>query len=1028
MSEQILKALMQLFAIISRPQSSGDDRRIVVENFIRRLLNDDLVNEYLKVFDEYYSDHQSKLAESSSRSKKRTSSSSVRVLLICTEINEELTQKQKVFVLVQLLEFVKSDLKDSETINEQELEFLIMVADVFKIPRAEFDLIHDFVLNKPDNLPDSDKIVVIDNRKDFNHERIRHIYSEQLEGQIKVLQVTSTNMFLTKYTGNSELYLNGQLLTQDKAYIFNTGSSLRNPQIKPVYYSDVVSFFQDSLDGSKIVFDVNNLEFKFPSGKIGLNKMNFSEESGKLIGIMGGSGAGKSTLLNVLNGSQAPTSGEILINGTNIYTEKKKIEGIIGFVSQDDLLIEDLTVFENLYFNAQLCFDNLPDEKIRNMSLDILQTLGLHEIKDMKVGSPLNKKISGGQRKRLNIALELIREPCILFLDEPTSGLSSRDSENIMDLLKELSFKGKLVFVVIHQPSSDIFKMLDKLIILDSGGYLIYNGDPIDSIIYFKSKIHHANWNESECHVCGNVNPEQLFNIVESRVLDENGKLTHTRKISPKEWSLYFTNHFGQSTQKTKTITEPPKIHFKIPGLFRQFLVFTKRDVLSKLANTQYLIINFLEAPLLAFILSYLIKYFNISSQETYSLSSNSNLPVYIFMSVIVAIFIGLSVSAEEIIKDRKILKREAFLNLSWMSYLFSKIAVLFVISAIQALLFVLVGNSIVEIKGMFFVYWLVLFSAWAASNIVGLIISDSFKTIVTIYILIPFLVIPQIILSGVIVKFDKLNPSLSTPHRIPFYGEMITARWAYEALAVYQFMENDYERLFYPIEKQMFMAEFKRSYWVPELKNKTDYLIRQIGRPEDPKQFQNNIKLLYNELSKENKENSKIKCKELQFVNSQKIDTAVLSRIMIYLDKLRTYYIKLYNKANDERDNFSRMMEDTPEKKADFLRLKMAFHNEKLNEFVTNRNEVDRIVEYNHELYQKENPIYFDGQSKFLKAHFYAPRKMIFGHYISSLWVNIAVIWTSIFIAFAILYFRLLKKMLDGIERFAGKFIKKKE
>jgi ABC transport system ATP-binding/permease protein len=101
------------------------------------------------------------------------------------------------------------------------------------------------------------------------------------------------------------------------------------------------------------------------------------------------------------------------------------------------------------------------------------------------------------------------------------------------------------------------------------------------------------------------------------------------------------------------------------------------------------------------------------------------------------------------------------------------------------------VGNSITEIRGMYFEYWLVLFSAWCFANVLGLIISDSFKTVVTIYILIPFLVIPQLILSGIIVKFEELNPSLSSPSRIPFYGEIITARWAYEALAVYQFKNN---------------------------------------------------------------------------------------------------------------------------------------------------------------------------------------------------------------------------------------------
>ena len=144
---------------------------------------------------------------------------------------------------------------------------------------------------------------------------------------------------------------------------------------------------------------------------------------------------------------------------------------------------------------------------------------------------------------------------------------------------------------------------------------------------------------------------------------------------------------------------------------------------LSKIANTQYLIITLLEAPVLAFILAFIIKYFNVSetNESGYTLLENSNLPVYLFMSVIVATFMGLTVSAEEIIKDRKILKREAFLNLSWSGYLLSKLTVMMTISAIQALTFVLIGNSILEIKGMFFKYWLILFSAWTASNVMGL-------------------------------------------------------------------------------------------------------------------------------------------------------------------------------------------------------------------------------------------------------------------------------------------------------------------
>ena len=793
MSEQILKALMQLFAIIAHPTSETSDRRSIVESFLRRQLNQETVKIYLEIFDSYYSSHEEKLSVKSKR-KKRTSSSSVRVLKICTQINEELTQRQKHVVLVQLLEFIKS----GKEITEQEMEFVTTVADSFFIEQTEYKEIENFVFFGSDKILDSKCLLLIDNNEDFQHENVFHMTNTSLDGQLRILEVTSANMYYIKYIGKSELNLNGQLLEQEKVYVLNNGASIRNPKIRPIYYGDIISQYNVDRIKSRIIFDVREIGYQFKSGAIGLHNLSFTEESGKLIGIMGASGAGKSTLLNVLNGTSAPTSGEVMINGINIHTEKEKIEGIIGHVSQDDLLIEELTVYQNLYYNAKLCFDNYTEQELQQTVLDVLENLGLYEIRDIQVGSPLNKKISGGQRKRLNIALELIREPAVLFLDEPTSGLSSLDSENILDLLKELTLKGKLVFVVIHQPSSDIFKMFDKLLILDNGGYLIYNGDPIDSIIYFKSSIQHANWSESECHCCGNVNPEQIFNIIESKVLDEYGNFTTDRKISPIEWRENF-NLEKENQESSNNVSSHennvPEISFKTPNKFKQFRVYVKRDILSKLANTQYLVINLLEAPFLAFLLAYIIKYYNvnISNEIGYSLSENSNLPVYIFMSVIVGIFIGLTVSAEEIIKDRKILKREKFLNLSWASYLSSKIAVQFTLSAIQSFLFVVVGNSVMEIKGMYFEYWIVLFSAWAFSNILGLVISDSFKTVITIYILIPFLVIPQLILSGIIVKFEKLNPNISNPRDIPFYGEIITARWAYEALAVYQYKENDY-------------------------------------------------------------------------------------------------------------------------------------------------------------------------------------------------------------------------------------------
>jgi len=1019
MSEQILKALMQLFAIIAHPTSDAKDRRSIVESFLKRQLNQETVKNYLSVFDEYYSMHQEKLSEKSLR-KKRTSSSSVRVLKICTQINEELTQRQKNVVLVQLLEFVKS----GHEITEQEMAFVTTVADSFFIEQNEYQEIEDFVFFGPDKLPDTNKLLIIDNNENFQHERIFHMLNPSLFGQLRVLEVSSANMYYIKYIGKSELYLNGQLLEQEKVYVLNNGASIRNPKIKPIYYGDIISQFNVDRMKSRILFEAKDIMFQFKSGGIGLHPLSFTEESGKLVGIMGASGAGKSTLLNVLNGTSAPTSGGVLINGINIHTEKEKIEGLIGHVSQDDLLIEELTVFQNLYYNAKLCFDNYTEQELQEAVLDVLENLGLYEIRDIEVGSPLNKKISGGQRKRLNIALELIREPAVLFLDEPTSGLSSRDSENILDLLKELTLKGKLVFVVIHQPSSDIFKMFDKLLILDNGGYLIYDGDPIDSIIYFKSCIQHANWSESECHCCGNVNPEQIFNIIETKVLDEYGNFTPDRKISPVEWRENYEEKLQQEIihdlEEKQPITkgEVPEISFKTPNRLKQFLVFVRRDILSKLANTQYLVINIAEAPLLAFLLAYIIKYYNVGNQAGYSLSENSNLPVYIFMAVIVGLFIGLTVSAEEIIKDRKILKREKFLNLSWNSYLFSKIAVQFTISALQAFMFVMIGNTIMEIKGMYFEYWLVLFSAWCFSNVLGLVISDSFKTVITIYILIPFLIIPQLILSGIIVKFEKLNPNISNPRDIPVYGEIITARWAYEALAVYQYKENKYQKQFYAYDKAMSISDFKKNYWITTLNNKVSFIERNINKPERSEEFNQNLQLLYNEISKELKSESGkiVKFNNLEELKPNHVTVETIKSLKTYFEVLNKYYIKLYNKANGLKDNLiSDLQENSTEREA-FIKLKREHHNENLADLLRNSNEINRIIEFKGELFQKIDPIYLDPQ-RFIKAHFYAPRKLVFGRYYDTFWVNIFVIWATTVLLYFVLRYRLLKRALDFFE-----------
>jgi energy-coupling factor transporter ATP-binding protein EcfA2 len=653
-----------------------------------------------------------------------------------------------------------------------------------------------------------------------------------------------------------------------------------------------------------------------------------------------------------------------------------------------------------------------------------LQSVGLFECKNLRVGSVLDKTISGGQRKRLNIALELIREPAVLFIDEPTSGLSSRDSENIMDLLKELTLRGKLIFTVIHQPSSDIFKMLDKLFILDQGGYPIYYGNPVESIIYFKRLANQVNLTESECPYCGNVNPEQIFNIIEAKVVDEYGNETEHRKVTPAEWNNFFNVMIGNDLGNRALPNDTPQSASKLPGALAQLKVFIMRDVLSKVANKQYMLINFLEAPLLAAVLSLFIKYYPTGTGgiQPYTFRENLNFPQYLFISVVVAIFLGLTVSAEEIIKDQKILKRERYLSLNKGSYLASKMAILFFISLIQSLSFVLVGNTILEVKGMLLPFWLVLFSTSCFANILGLNISASFNSAKVIYIIIPILIIPQLLLSGVIVRFDRLYPGITNQGRVPWIGNTMVARWAYEAMAVYQFKNNEFEQQFFPFDRDRKYYAWKKDYWLKELKNRSTDAQKFIGQESGKAQLASNLLVLRNELTTECERIPDFSIQELEMLQPEIATVQALKEIDTVLTVLDRYYVDNYNEVNDRKEMLISELTSSPELRTAYLRQQDACYNESLEDFVTNKNDLKKIVEADGVLIQKQNPVFLDPTGGFFNAHYYAPSKVIFGQRISTLSANVLVIWVMTALLAILLAFDGLKKFLDFTARIGKK------
>lgn len=382
-------------------------------------------------------------------------------------------------------------------------------------------------------------------------------------------------------------------------------------------------------------------------------------------------------------------------------------------------------------------------------------------------------------------------------------------------------------------------------------------------------------------------------------------------------------------------------------------------------------------------------------------------------MAVIVALFVGLSVSAQEIIKDRKILKRESFLNLSKSSYLMSKVVILLSLSAFQAFSFVIIGNTILEIKGMYFEYWLVLFSTWSFANMLGLNISDGFKSSVAIYILIPFLIIPQIALSGVLIKFDKLNPAISSQTSIPIYGEIITARWAYEALAVNQFKNNEFFKNLYPYYKQKSDYVYY-SFWTEPLFRDISMIRNNIKNEDKKEQVEKAITLIRNEMQRPYKWNKDYGTPK--YINNfyyDNINDEILDSVKQHLTKIKNDYKDIQHKIDVAKDEYIENIKQQNPDKNIFVEQEEKYHNEQLASFVKGDKQI-ATVEYKGKIYRKYEPIYHDPEHNLLKAHFYAPTKKIFGQLLETFWVNIVVIWLQIIFLYITLYYNILKKTLE--------------
>ena len=508
------------------------------------------------------------------------------------------------------------------------------------------------------------------------------------------------------------------------------------------------------------------------AGKRLLENVSLVIQPGEMVAIMGPSGAGKSTLLSVLNGQVAPAAGRIVIGGLDLHEHFELFRGRIGYVPQDDILHADLTVWQALWYAARLRLPrDMADEEIERRIRQVLAQLGLEGTEHTRVGDQRKRGVSGGQRKRVNLAMELLTDPPILVLDEPTSGLSSVDTISVIELLRALADSGKTILVTIHQPSLEAYEKFDAVAVIarDAStrqvGRLAWFGRAWpDAINFF------------EPAPPGAPHPTTADGLL-------RGLATRPVTDWVRQWehsvakSIWVDGRAGTHAARAGAGPRPsPRPVERVA----QWATLVKRGLAVKAADRWNTAVLFLQAPLVGLLVAAVFSKVMRAPPTAESWPhAGVNMATMMFVTALAAIWFGCSATAREIVAEWPIYRRERMVGLSILSYLGSKTALLLVVAAVQAALLLGIVAWACAVQSPWWHLFLVLYAAGLAGGALGLVVSATLRTTEAATAILPVLLMPMIVLGGVLVPLADL-PKVTQP-----LAAAMPSRWAFEGMVV---------------------------------------------------------------------------------------------------------------------------------------------------------------------------------------------------------------------------------------------------
>lgn len=848
--------------------------------------------------------------------------------------------------------------------------------------------------NKPEQLISEEKVV-----------------SSKIENTLHVLNLEKDRFMLIMFDREDTTFIKNDQKQLEGCCLIESGDTITTNIKSKISYAELKKKLVENHFSKNFYLSASRVAVKYKNRK-GIRPFNFIGQPGELIGVVGREGSGKSTLLKLLSGIEKPKSGSVFINGYDINKNPYQTNGYIGYVPEEDLLYPELTAYENLSIAAQLYLRGAEANSVKNLVDDILTEIELWDIRDLRIGKSSEKLIQPGQRRLLNIALELIRDPQILIVDNSPYSLSMSDSSKVIDILNKFTFKGKLIITSITQTCGNSFEYFDNLFILDQGGIPVYFGPRYNALHYLlcflPSGITQA-YLENE-----NYSTETLLDLLNQREVGVDGNQGLKKYLDAEQLYNNYIDQplslIAQSRKRKKT----PGYQIHVPKLEKQFIVYFIRNFKTKISRRRDLSFTIFAAPFIAFILAVILR--NSEGTE-YNYGTNPNIPAFFYLSIIVNVFLGLTQSVREIMRERYVLKKEENLNLSLFSYINSKIAYLFIILTIQSFLFTLIANPILEIYGMFLYHWIIYFTCGAGGVLLGLVFSLTHRTFESIVLKsVPVTIILIIILGGGWIPLQDLN--FTRDRYTPFLSDLSITRWAYEAIMVEQYSGNPYQKNFFQVDKEISKGSFNSYHLLPALRNSVDYISSEVESKNENDNDSVNVlaEALKNRFEFYVLSEEVFPFEFLDSLSNQSFDMNIMEAANEYISYLDYYFYKQYNSSLRQKNAATDSLSDILG--ANGLEILRERHvNTTVSQKVRNSAQRNSLKLAKNYWIQLSDPIFQTPDNNIGRSALFLPEKRFNNQSIKTYEFNLSVLWLFNFLFYILLITNLANRISNIVK-----------